>query len=193
MSCLAILPQQAHFDWSTKTAFRLAIQAVKLFNTGAWSTACLQSCCTGSMLAMNIQVTVPCPALQTMPACLLSSFAAVCPRFVHPPPVCSVKGICCAEHEQHKCVCRVAVRVDALVTSLQAIYRGARQRRAYLKDCQHVVRLQAAFRAFPARMQFLQAKGAAIWIQSCWRRHQAQQHVLRTRVCSVSLVLRFST
>ncbi|DBB17480.1 TPA: hypothetical protein ACH3X3_014500 [Trebouxia sp. C0006] len=76
---------------------------------------------------------------------------------------------------------RVAARVEAMVTRLQAIYRGARQRRAYLQDRQHVVRLQAAFRAFPARMQFLQAKGAAIWIQSCWRRYQAQQHVLRTR------------
>ena len=111
----------------------------------------------------------------------LSSCAVACPSFVL--KMCSFKGFCCAEHEQHKHVCRDAARVEALVTRMQAIYRGARQRRAYLQDCQHVVQLQAAFRAFPARMQFLQAKGAAIWIQSCWRRYQVQQHVLQTRVC----------
>ena len=153
---------------TTKTGLRLAICQV----VQHWCMA--QGCCTGSLPALHIQAfKMPWPSLL--------------------PITCSFKGICCAKHERHKHICRVAARVEAVVTRLQAIYRGARQRRAYLQDRQHVVRLQAAFRAFPARMQFLQAKGAAIWIQSCWRRYQAQQHVLRTRVCFVSLMLWFST
>lgn len=84
-------------------------------------------------------------------------------------------------------VCRAAARLDAVVTRLQAIRRGACQRRAYLQTQQRIVLLQAAFRAFPARMQFLQAKGAAIWIQSCWRRHQAQQLILNIKVCTCAL------
>ena len=72
--------------------------------------------------------------------------------------------------------------MDLVVTKLQAMRRGARQRKAYLQKRRHLVLLQAAFRAFPVRMQFLQAKGAAIWIQTCWRRHQAQQHLTRIKV-----------
>lgn len=82
---------------------------------------------------------------------------------------------------------RAAARLDAVVTRLQAIRRGACQRRAYLQTQQRIVLLQAAFRAFPARMQFLQAKGAAIWIQSCWRRHQAQQLILNIKVRTCAL------
>ncbi len=183
LSCLALLIQQTQLDWSTKTAFRLAI--ARLFNIGAWPRAVALAHCQ----PCTSRLKMPCPSNS---ACMsVKQLCGCMPNFC--AQMCSFKGICCAEHEQHKHVCRVAARVEALVTRLQAIYRGACQRRAYLQDRQHVLRLQAAFRAFPARMQFLQAKGAAIWIQSCWRRHQAQQHVLRTRVCSVSLVLRFST
>ena len=77
---------------------------------------------------------------------------------------------------------RAAARLAATVTRLQAIVRGTQQRRAYLLTSQHIVHLQAAFRAYPVRMHFLQAKGAAIWIQSCWRRHQAQRTLTQIKV-----------
>ena len=78
---------------------------------------------------------------------------------------------------------RAAARLAATVTRLQALVRGTQQRRAYLVARQHIVQLQAAFRAYPVRMHFLQAKGAAIWIQSCWRRHQAQRTLTQIMVC----------
>ena len=85
--------------------------------------------------------------------------------------------------EQGLAICRAAGKLQSIVTRLQAIRRGTCQRRAYLHSLAHIVHLQAAFRGFPARMQFLQAKGAAIWIQSCWRRHQAQTLLRQIKVC----------
>lgn len=83
---------------------------------------------------------------------------------------------------------RAAARLVTTVTRLQAILRGAGQRRAYLQARQHIVHLQAAFRTYPVRMRFLQAKGAAIWIQSSWRRCQAQRMLMRIKVCPVLAV-----
>lgn len=77
---------------------------------------------------------------------------------------------------------RATARLAATVTRLQALVRGTQQRRTYLLARQHIVHLQAAFRAYPVRMHFLQAKGAAIWIQSCWRRHQAQRTLTQIKV-----------
>lgn len=70
--------------------------------------------------------------------------------------------------------CRTETRLRVTFVKMQAMARGARQRRSFLATRRAVVQLQAGFRGWQGRMQFLQAKGAAIWIQSCWRRYQAQ-------------------
>ena len=71
--------------------------------------------------------------------------------------------------------CRAETRLQMTVVRIQAMARGAHQRRSFLAARRAVVQLQAGFRGWQGRMQFLQAKGAAIWIQSCWRRYQAQR------------------
>ncbi len=52
-----------------------------------------------SLLVLHITITMPMPCPSNNAGMPLSSCAAACPIFV--PKMCSFKGFCYAEHEQH--------------------------------------------------------------------------------------------
>ena len=80
---------------------------------------------------------------------------------------------------------RVNAYMGRHATRVQALRRGAVQRRAFLCQRAAAVRLQAAWRASVARRALSAARASAVTVQRAWRGYVARSHFHRMRrICT---------
>lgn len=78
--------------------------------------------------------------------------------------------------------CRYQGRLLAATTAMQALRRGAVQRRAFLRMRAAALVLQAAVRCHQAHSSFQRLRAAAVVLQAHWRRRQAMLLLGRNKV-----------